>query len=271
MKAFKSLCLVWVGGFLVATGFGFGSLAHLEIAGRAFPGEPDVLNRDYGAVAPDLALYVADPARWPSAFEDTHYRFIDLRRYAVSASQRSFALGWMSHNEVWGADYVAHTAFDQGPGYVTQKASLLAFQAGIDEEIAHYAVETAVDLLLKRSRPLLAQRLLEAGLYRSWQDRTLLSWVLVWRHRQTDWGTLTSTELGFRYLVVGYALALTQPESQDIQALSALAVQLGDTWFGAPVDQGQVMEILEAAMDLCEEDYELALDAAVQSVLDNLP
>ncbi|GAB4239626.1 MAG: hypothetical protein Kow00109_14490 [Acidobacteriota bacterium] len=271
MRSCKFLFLNCLGFLFMGTALGFNPLAHMEIARRAFPDVSDALNRDYGAVAPDVALYVADLSRWPSAFEDTHYTFIDLRGYALSAAQRSFALGWLSHNEAWGADHVAHIEWNGQDGYVVDKAAILPGQENLSDELAHYAVEAAVDLLLKRSDRALGRRLLEATLYRSWQDRSLLTWILVWRNRRTDWWTLNSTELEFRYLLFLYAAALSQPEPRDLEALSLLAAQLGETWFGTTADPSEIAGILQAAMGLCANDYETALEAAVTSIRNNVP
>ena len=268
MRRQELLVLAWVCCLVTTAALGFNPLAHLEIAQRAFSKVPDPLNRDYGAIASDLAhlaVFVAQPSRWPDGSEDTHYTFSDLRPYSWSRTERSFALGWLAHNEYWGADFVGHREFNGEPGYVTQRAWLLANAVGIDENLAHLAIETAVDVLLKRDHPDLVQRLLQADLYRSPEDHSLLTRILVWRNRQTDWWTLTSTELEFRCLVGWYAVALSQPEPQDLQALADLAVRLGELWLGTTADPTEIIGILQAAMELCE-DYESALDAAVDSI-----
>jgi hypothetical protein len=165
----------------------FNSATHLYIAQRVF--QVQDIDLYYGSIAPDLALY-ADPGKWPTSFEDTHYNYIDLRSYALGFTQKAFALGWLTHNEAWGADYYAHrvnplgnnTCVTQGyyQGYVIEKACLLAGRTGIDPEFAHYAVETAIDLLLRSNDdPQLGKKLLNANLFRSWVDRNLLAKVLV--------------------------------------------------------------------------------------------
>ncbi|MEM3004492.1 MAG: hypothetical protein QXK96_04265, partial [Candidatus Bathyarchaeia archaeon] len=156
-RAFFTETLAILALFMIATNAGaFNSGAHLYIAEKVFNSQN--IDLYYGSVAPDIALY-ADQKQWPLSFENTHYNFIDLRSYAWGMTQKAFANGWLSHNEAWGADYYAHienplsnnscATSGMYQGYVAEKACILAKQTGIDEELAHYAVETAVDLLLR--------------------------------------------------------------------------------------------------------------------------
>jgi len=191
----------------------FNSATHIYIAERVFPNWFNKIDLFYGSIAPDLALYVANPEKWPTAFGDTHYNYIDLRRYAWSSAQRAFAVGWLTHNEIWGADFYAHGLFPDYNGYVNQKAKELKkiakekLEIDLDTEFAHFAIEVAIDLLLKwNDDSKLGEKLLEANLLRSWEDRNLLVRVLVWKERRTDWITLALRELTFRNLVGRYAL-----------------------------------------------------------------
>ena len=68
----------------------------------------------YGSIAPDISIYVLKRKNWPNGFEDTHHNFIDLRTYAFGASQKAFARGWLTHNEIYGADYFAHIEYAMG-------------------------------------------------------------------------------------------------------------------------------------------------------------
>ena len=108
----------------------FNPAAHIYIAERVFEGCGDKIDLFYGSIAPDLAMYVANPdTSWPDAFTDTHEQFRDLRGYAFGATQKAFAKGWWTHNQISGADYYAHIndPLSLGPyGYVVNKASALS-------------------------------------------------------------------------------------------------------------------------------------------------
>lgn len=248
----------------------FNSATHIYIAERVFQVED--IDLYYGSIAPDLAMY-ADPGKWPTSFEDTHYNFIDLRPYALGSTQKSFALGWLTHNEAWGADYYAHimnplnnnTGATQG--YVIEKACLLAAQFNIDPEFAHYAIETAVDLLLRNNDdPQLGEKLLNANLFRSWVDRNLLAKVLVWKEKKVDWLTLATVELTFRNLVNRYAIALALPNPYNKEALAKLGAQLALEMYGIEVSKEQVLNILETAVTLCEGDYKRVINIAIDEI-----
>ncbi|MGQ9571347.1 MAG: hypothetical protein ACUVUQ_11035 [Thermodesulfovibrionales bacterium] len=109
----------------------FNPAAHLYIAEKVFQNQN--INLQYGSIAPDMVLY-ADPEKWPTAFLDSHYEYIDLRPYIWSLTQKAFALGWLIHNEAWGADYYAHIEYPpgSGTGYVIEKANILSEEVGLD-------------------------------------------------------------------------------------------------------------------------------------------
>jgi len=86
----------------------FNPAAHIYIADQVFEYCGRKIELYYGSIAPDLAMYVAMPEKWLTAFDDTHHNYIDLRSYAFGSTQKAFAKGWLTHNEEWGADYYAH-------------------------------------------------------------------------------------------------------------------------------------------------------------------
>jgi len=260
----------------------FNPAAHIYIADRVFEGCGDKIDLFYGSIAPDLALYVANQDDWLTAFADTHWKFIDdIQNYAIGATQKAFAKGWLTHNQAWGADRYAHIEYPLGsgePGYVIQKANELLKIPGLHPDLnldfAHYAIEVAIDLLLKGDDPKLADKLLIANWLRSWQDRNLMVRVFVWELNKTDWLTLAAAELTFRNLVCRYALALSQPSfgDKDKKALAQLGVELAQELVGTAVTFDQVMDILQEAIGLCEEneEYKAAIDATIDGIKSNL-
>lgn len=226
-----------------------------------------------------MSLYPTDPLAWPDGFMDTHYEYIDLRPYALWRAQKVFGWGWLSHSEMLGADRFAHVffPFDVNPldgdgsedGYVIQKAAALSFILGVDPDVGHYLAEVAVDLLLvKNDDPQLGKKLLAATLNRSILDFTLMVRVLDLKFGAVDWRTLLDAETNFRHLVCLYALALSAPD--PVQSVSVLGSHLSMEIFGEPYTPEDVRELVNLAMDLCEEDYAAAIAYTVEEVKGNL-
>jgi hypothetical protein len=73
----------------------FNPLAHIYIAENACPSCRPKIDFYYGSLAPDIALYVAHPASWLTAFYDTHENedYMDLRGFAWGSTQMAFARG----------------------------------------------------------------------------------------------------------------------------------------------------------------------------------
>jgi len=261
----------------------FNSATHIYIAERVSPFTFDKINLYYGSIAPDISLY-ADLAEWPNGFCETHYKFIELPYKWWNISQKAFAQGWQTHNEIWGADYYAHgTCLDCANlgtclynGYVpTQAQALAQFIVFLKDypELAHFAIEVAIDLLLVDEKdPDLGKDLLKAALFRSPVDFNLMKKVFVGQPigNGTDLETLTSAESTFRNLVIRYALALTLPKPLRMAVLGELGVEVAEGMGVEPgtINSATVQEILKAAMDLCEETnyYKNTIQPAIDGI-----
>ncbi len=149
-------------------GQAFNPAAHIYIAGKVakqvWPFIFDKTDFYYGTVAPDLSSYTDN---WPLGFCETHYRYIRLPYPWWNLIQKAFAQGWQIHNEKWGADLYAHGNCQYSSpcslqncdydGYVPVQAGILAetFSASTGNtilldhpDLAHFAIEVAIDLLL---------------------------------------------------------------------------------------------------------------------------
>jgi hypothetical protein len=264
-KRIDSLAVVFVVlACMTFSGLAFNPAAHIYIADRVFPNIKDKAELYYGSIAPDLAIYVLDPSRWPTAFNDTHYEFMTL------TPRTAFALGWLTHNEEWGADFHAHIG--PGPaGYVIQKATILntAFETPID--IGHVAVEIAVDILLQTQHPELAGKLWNANLLGSNETLTTLGKTLVRKEERTDWATLAAAELTFRGIVAQYAAALSESSVSDLSAMVAFSVALAPQLFGTTFTAEEAQALLGAAIAITASDYQAALEAAIADLEARIP
>ena len=278
-----SLLIVIILAMAPTSSDAFNPLAHIYIAENACSSCSPKIDYFYGSIAPDIALYVSNPANWPDSFYDTHEDddSIDLSSFASGSSQMAFAWGWLTHGQndtTRGADYFAHIAYSSNPltGYVIEKANQLQadYSSILNLAFAHYIIETTIDLLLKRNDDsALPGKLFFANLFRSWKDRNLLMKVFVWnwQDRKTDWLTLATAELTFRQLVNQYALALMLPEPNDAAALAQLGAELASEMYGISIDPVELLEILDDAIELCKDDYYGVIDEAITEVGTHLP
>ncbi len=263
----------------------FNPATHIYIAERVFPFTMDKINLYYGSIAPDISLY-ADPEKWPYGFCETHYRFIRLPYRWWNISEKAFAQGWQTHNEIWGADSFAHGTCGNFNnccqmncnynGYVMNKAESLASIEEFEEylndphyyELAHFAIEVAIDLLLVDEKdPDLGNKLLKAVLFRSPADFNLMAKVFLDREDNggTDIETLSSAESTFRNLAIRYGFALTLPDRLRMGILGELGVEIAKE-MEIEIDSATVQKILKAAIELCKGDYYSTVQSAIKGM-----
>ena len=264
---------------IVVLGFsevsGFNPATHIYITEHLYPQYAWSVDLSYGSIAPDIDQYVADPDKWKTAYTDTHRDYSDLTASSIGWTQRVFAIAWRSHGEVCGADRYAHfvdplTGSNEDGGYVILMAEqlqayLLQYNLDLPDEVAHFAIETAVDLLMQNNVDHgLGHKVLWTSLWRSWEDRNLLTRVLVLRDHRTDFLTLATAELTFRTVIYRYAAALDLPDPSNIAAVAELGAELSEELFGQPATKKDLLAILSAAMIVCQTTYE---DAVTDTIL----
>jgi len=244
----------------------FSQATHLYIADHVFQDSVDKNDLYYGSIGPDIDFFVKRSEKWPSAFEDTHYNFVDLRPFASTPAQAAFANGWFTHNErdSWGADHFAHV----DPGYVVNRAKQLT---GLPADFAHLAIEVAVDVLLRdNDDPQLGNKLLSALQRHSLQDHYLLIDLLVTKENKTDRLTLNLAEINFRLIMTQYARALSLPDPDNKEAIAKWGAMLARKLYGANIPSSTLLNYLLDAIDLVKDDYKETVDATIQGIKDNL-
>ena len=242
--------------------------------GASAPSRYLYLQAVYGAIAPDLAWQASEPLRTNLAtatHDEPGYREPWDRARPGVAAERAFALGWISHNQAWGADYYAHlgnpflgTWPAAGPGYVVERAGVLAARCGVSEEVAHDYIEVAVDLLLDQQHPEwgLGELLQNSASSRDWRLPGLLanSYADV---PGANWLSIRTLESAFRLGSSVYAGTLALPTGQDDATFStAMAVLYG-------LSPSESASCLAEAKAVCQEQeahYEDALAATVALV-----
>jgi len=170
-----------------ASAFAWGFAVHAYVADQIGKrnGDPNI-NEVYGATLPDLFNYAF--AMPPGLFDltcdsDTLFAITHTTNFSDVVDQKNtglakrLAVGFVSHNQVGGADLTAHesSAMAGSPGYVIEKAYTLQYlledlQPGMppplsqvlpgisqadSHQLYHSVVEYAVDLLIAEESPYL--------------------------------------------------------------------------------------------------------------------
>jgi hypothetical protein len=252
-------------------------------------------NEIYGGMAPDVFNYMFEhPDRLQFLYGQTHNNFLRLWDVAHRPFGRSVALGFVSHNDLWGADSTAHhqCARCTAPyGYVIAKAQEMVSLAplsglGIPDAVAlevhHNVVESAVDLLIRRQDPHLGQKITAGALLRSPEFPLILAEAYA-RDFSGQFGltraeavtAIVGEETKFRRTMIQYGQVLMQ---NDETAMQLVAEQLADqatTYLGSfgvtlPLEPSEVVELakqlLGVALWLCEPDYAQEIHATIHAV-----
>jgi len=270
-KAIWVLFLVcFIVGMVSSHLYPWGSATHVYIVehmGKKF-GLRNI-NEIYGAASPDLFNYLFGAVYQRYLHDQTHgisgdESFLKLWWAAKKWSlQKSLAYGFVSHNDVWAADFTAHheaqTLTDPGvlpeeydPGWVIIQAFDLNAIWGIAEylwsikkegvpdsvvfyfaiEICHNVIETAGDIVMAEEDPLLGMKLSSSALLRDSSFPELLVEAyaddLAFQYDmtfQTAAQVIRDAEKEFRKMMILYGTALMQDRET---ARQLLAQQMAD-------------------------------------------
>jgi len=276
---------------LVPTGaFTWGTATHAYFAKELGQGKLDS-QEIYGATAPDLFNLKFDSPYYDYIVDQTHRHETSLKTKAGKMGLDTFAFGFVSHNDRWGADYTAHRrGRTTREGYVITKSSGLApklksplqdilenagvpsasFFAGlIAPELAHPLIEAAVDLLIKRNE----DPSIGLDLFHSAQDRPasvpdlLVSAYAkgLARHQKLSYDEasqiIKEAEAEFQQMMIFYGEILSQEESEAIQDLADQGATLIEGYiqsatgkeFDVPSDV--LIDFLHLAIQEVEGDY----------------
>ena len=300
--------LVLILGLGTSQAWAWGSATHIYIddrLNRQGLGQKN-LGEMYGGIAPDIYNYLFAPYQ-PYLYGQTHNDFLkvwEAARPGRSSVNRAFAYGFVSHNDLWGADVTAHhngLTFGQGQGYVIAKAQamkpilsatltavgiLLPDKVALD--LSHNLVEYGVDVLVKNLDAQVGAKLAGAALKRN----PTFPALLVQAYGDDVAATLgissekaaqliLATEQSFRKIKVYEGQALMQ---DDAAAIALLAEEYADfaqgylAMFGVTLPPGvgrdQIVALAEyfigQAMVMCQGDFAQELTATIDFVNEQL-
>ena len=278
-------------GFMSEPGFAWAPATHIYIT-RKLDRRFGLINfqKMYGGIAPDIFSYVYRvPGR--KYFEDAmHNDFMGVLTAADQNNLKAFALGFIGHNEVWGADYIAL----HEPDYIGKKAdqlitkileqnpdqfskelkSALNALTALDYEHAHdlccIAIEYSVDLLIKRKEdPQVGARLILATTLRDPNIPFLLARVYV--RDQEESKTVINGETEFRKTMSAYGNDLMQDEKTAIKAVAVLIADIAPEALCINLpDKDKLVtfgiELIGEAMNVCQPDYSQLLSTTIETV-----
>jgi hypothetical protein len=270
--------------------FAWGTATHAYLAKGA--GQGNLNSQEiYGATVPDLFNLMLDSLDYDYLVDRTHYHYGNVKKKARGMGLESFAFGFVSHNEKWGADDSAHrNGWTTREGYIIAQSTLLGPQlrpqvqvilensgvplaslvAGVlAPQLAHPIIETAIDLLIKRNEnPLIGQELLQSALDRSSIVPDLLVAAygksLARRMNVSEEGAgsfIRDAEGGFREMMIRYGEILSKDEEEAIQDLANEGAALiqgyieSATGTQVEVPPEVLVEFLHLAIQQVEENY----------------
>ena len=253
------------------------------------------LNEIYGGVMPDLFNTLFDTPEYLEFLPvQTHFKSMKVWKASRSEVEKSLAFGFVSHNGCWGADFTAHDTCrtcGQPVGYAYAKAAVLLSegplsQYGIPDEIAiaifHEIVENAVDILVKRTDPLIGDRLSSAAQQRSPRFPQLL--VRAYAKGFASFAQITELEAAqfiqaaeseFRDAIDSYGQILLLDEADAISAISQQTASLAQEFLALygidlSIPPEDVVDMVNAymlaAIGLCQDDYLEEIEATIPYV-----
>jgi hypothetical protein len=293
------ICLATL--ILPSTASSWGSATHAYIMKQLARNQAAPL-AIYGAMAPDIFNVIVDSEDYGFLGKETHRHFMKVYFPSLREKMGSFALGFMSHNEVWGADYTAHIRYWRTrTGYVAAKSIFLgkkiqpALQAFLEEVgipnasawanfaaplLSHPLLETAIDLLVQQELdPFIGTDVIAAS-----QERPQsVPGILVKAYRkdlmkelgftaQQAEDLIRDTEAEFRAMMMDYGEIISWERTPAVEELARQGALLAQRYFKSAsgydieVPPAMLADFLEAATGEAEKDYREVL----QSTIDRL-
>ncbi len=289
--------------FMASTALAWGPGVHLYVADQAAKKAGwKNQNEMYGAMGPDVVNYLFSSPDLMDMYATTHFQFGLLWDAASTPSERALALGFVTHNNAWGADYTAHSSsltLDPAQGYVIQKAAVIAglfeqdpayaalnIPHGVTLEIAHNMVENAIELLMAQVEPGLGQKMVAVAAQRDPAFPALLAKAYAGPFaayfggsQEMAAGALVEAEAMFQQLTIAQGTALQQDLATALDQLAELNVQMAQAFlmqYGVQLPAGAeikplIVSFISAGMVMCEDDFADEILGTVEMVRAQLP
>lgn len=287
-KALLTLGLICILLAMVpASAFSWGDATHAYIADKLrAPAGYYNLNEMWGSLGPDIFNFIFDDTLCPLWLaEQTHGTptvpdsFLKVWDAANGPVEKALAYGFVSHNELWGADFTAHLhgqIIGQDEGYINAKAiellgtvldptqpydppynpTFAEVFAGMGASpqqqliIAHVIAEYAIDIMLKNQVDhLLGQKIKSAARFRSPKFPALLVDAYAADYADkcsgidsptTAAAIITYAEAEYRRNMISYGQAISRPQPIAVQLIAEQIVALAPGFLGGPLPDLEV-------------------------------
>ena len=250
----------------------------------------------YGAMAPDAFNYLFTPPYIlyrDFLYDQTHHHFLKIQNAVKYGYEKASSYGFISHNNLWGADSTAHLAsltLLPDEGYVITKAKLLdeylksvssdyydlfKDHPAVALEVCHNIVEAAGDIVLVRYDRSLGAKIMQIDARPKTNMQNLM--VRAYAKDLADFSQTTAapmtyeeaemfiraTENEFRTSCIAYGGLLQQDESIILENVIEQFKELARVYLtavGLPVPDEALLQALlqasfQAAIGLIENDY----------------
>ncbi|MCX8161325.1 MAG: hypothetical protein N3G18_10430 [Candidatus Saccharicenans sp.] len=258
----------------------------------------------YGAMAPDAFNYLFTQPYIlyrDYLYDQTHHYFLRVQYAVKYGYEKASSYGFISHNNLWGADSTAHKAsltLLPDEGYVITKAraldeylksvspdyyNLFKDYPDVALEVCHNIIEAAGDIVLVRYDHSLGAKIMQIAA----RPKTNMQNLMVRAYAQglSDFSQATvapltlaeaeqfirATENEFRTSCVAYGWLLQQDETIILENVIAQFKQLAAAYLaalGLPVPDDALLTALlqgsfQAALGLIENDYMPEITATI--------
>lgn len=252
----------------------------------------------YGGMSPDIFNYMFENPEYLSyLYYQTHNEFMQVWEKTKTKREKSFGYGFVSHNDVWGADYTAHHSgitYGQTQGYVIEKAYILKqileqipeYQSldlpdQVALEVSHNLIENGVDILMKRLDPAIGGKIALSALYRNSKIPSLL--VRTYAEDFSAYAGISypeaayfirTAEREFRESMILYGHALMQDEQTAVQLISELTADIAESFlgvYGITLPEGAdlmplIIFAIQQSIEICSADYANEIEATIYYV-----
>jgi hypothetical protein len=303
-KTFISLGVVLVTlFFFTPEAFPWGYATHAYINDHIGKNRGSInLDEIYGGIAPDIFNYMFDNPEYLGYLSyQTHDGFMNVWNEARTKRETAFGYGFVSHNDVWGADSTAHHSgitYGQTEGYVIAKAEFLKptivailtelapdYPPDLLDEIAldvsHELIEDGIDILMKRLDPWIGRKIALSALHRSPQFPCLL--VRAYAEDFSAYAGISYPEAAyliktaeeeFRESMILYGQALMQDDETVIQLISQQTAYIADSFLGAygiTLPEGTdlvplITFAIQQSIEICADDFSYEIEATINYV-----
>lgn len=253
--------------------FGWGNATHMYAAHKlGVPNGTSNFREMYGSVLPDISTYMFD-TKAQYLYGQTHLNPMPFYTAASSGVLKGTALGFLTHNGLWGMDYSAHTSAWTAPGtgYAVAKGAAMTplltpvlveilTDAGLPQpdaeyvaslmapELGHDLVEMGVDILVRRDLdPAIGQRMVLAA--RSRPVTVPKMFAAVYAPGLAEYAGISvdeavqfliGAEQEYRVVIMQYGAAFCLPEEQTIAMLAQQMAPVAESFIESGLAQNGI-------------------------------